>query len=135
MFDSINLKEAISDVFNTGLDDDNLNILYKANEEINMAVKTSHGLTNRQTVNDIVLQGDKFGSLLASVQVDQIGQDCIKAGYYYLYKNILPIGFLGMVDDIAVITEAGIKANQINSFLNVKTAEIPFNLGLKNANI
>ena len=35
MFDSINLKEAISDVFNTGLDDDNLNILYKANEEIN----------------------------------------------------------------------------------------------------
>ena len=131
MFDSINMKEAISDVFNTGLDDDNLNILYKANEEINMAVKTSHGLRNRQTVNDIVLQGDKFRSLLASVQVDQIGQDCIKAGYYYLYKNILPIGFLGMVDDIAVITEAGIKANQINSFLNVKTAEKTLQFGPK----
>ena len=131
MFDSINLKEAINDVFDAGLDDDNLNLLYKANQEINMAVKTPHGLTDRQTVRDIVLQGDKFGSLLASVQVDKIGQECIKAGYHYLYKNILPVGFLGMVDDIAGITEAGIKANQFNSFLNVKTAEKTLQFGNK----
>ena len=76
MFDSINLKEAISDVFDAGLDDNNLNILYKANKHINMAIKTPNGLTNRQSVHDIVLQGDKFGSLLASVQVDKIGQQC-----------------------------------------------------------
>ena len=49
MFDSINLKEAISDVFNVGLDDNNLNILIFY-EEINTALKTFHDLikTDRQ---------------------------------------------------------------------------------------
>ena len=88
-----------------------------------MSVKTAQGLTKRQTVKNIVLQGDKFGSILASVQVEKIGQESLKAGYYYMYKNTLPVGFLGMVDDIAAITEAGIKANQLNAFINVKTAE------------
>ena len=69
---------AISDIFDTGVDDDNLVLLYNANQEIDMAVKTANGLSDRQTVNDIVLQGDKWGSILASV--DKIGQDCTNAG-------------------------------------------------------
>ena len=129
MFDSISLKEAISDIYDTGVDDDNLHLLYYSNQEINMAVKTAHGLTYRQTVTDIVLQGDKFGSLLASVQVDKIGQDCMEAGYHYLYKNILPVGFLGMVDDIVGITEAGYQASQLNAFINVNTAEKTLQFG------
>ena len=105
MFDSINLQEAISDIFDTGVDDDNLQLLYNANQEINMAVKTANGLSDRQVVNDIVLQGDTWGSILASVQVDKIGQDCMEAGYFYLYNNVLQFGFLGLVDDIVGITD------------------------------
>ena len=123
MFDSINLTEAISDIYDAGFDNDTLGLVYKANSEVSMAVKTSHGLTDRQTVNNIVLQGDKFGSLLASVLVENIGQECLKAGYKYFYKNILPVGFLGMVDDIVGITEAGHQASQLNAFINIKTAE------------
>ena len=123
MFDSINLTEAISDIYDAGFDNDTLGLVYKANSEVSMAVKTPHGLTDRQTVNNIVLQGDKFGSLLASVLVENIGQECLKAGYKYLYKNILPVGFLGMVDDIVGITEAGHQASQLNAFINIKTAE------------
>ena len=62
MFDSITLKEAICDMFDVGVKDDNLALLYKANEEIFMAVKTQSGLTDRQTLEDIVLQGVTFGS-------------------------------------------------------------------------
>ena len=130
MFDSINLQEAISDIFDTGVDDDNLAVLYNANQEIDMAVKTANGLSDRQTVNDIVLQGDKWGSILASVQVDKIGQDCMNAGYFYSYKNILPVGFLGLVDDIVGITEAGYKAHQLNAVMNVKTAEKTLQFGV-----
>ena len=83
MFDSIDLKEAISDIFNVGVDDDSLTLIYKANSEIQMAVKTPSGLTERQKVENIVLQGDTFGSLLASVQVDAIGKDCVEAGLGY----------------------------------------------------
>ena len=92
MFDSIDLQGAISDIYDTGVDDDNLVLLYNANQEINMAVKTANGLSERQTVNNIVLQGDKWGSILASVQVDKIGQDCMKAGYFYSYKMFLGLG-------------------------------------------
>ena len=123
MFDSINLQSAISDIYDKGVNDDQLALIYKSNKEIDMAVKTASGLTERQIVSDIVLQGDTFGSILASVQVEKIGKDCIDNGHYYLYKNILPVGFLGLVDDIVGITEAGHKAQALNSYINVKTAE------------
>ena len=88
-----------------------------------MAVKTHHELSDRQTVKNIVLQGDTWGSILASVQVDKIGQECMAEGHFYLYKNVLPVGFLGLVDNVVGITEAGYKAQQLNAFFNVKTAE------------
>ena len=75
MFDSINLEQAISDIYDAGLKDENLSLLYKANKEIFMAVNTPNGLTDRQVLENIVLQGDTFGSILASVQLDSIGQE------------------------------------------------------------
>ena len=100
MFDAMNLQEAISDIYDTGVDDENMVLLYEANKEINMAVKTANGLTERQLITDTVSLGDTWGSMLASVQVDKIGQDCMAAGYSYLYKNILPVGFLRQIERI-----------------------------------
>ena len=88
-----------------------------------MAVKTPTGLTKRKILKDIVLQGDTFGSILASVQVDSIGKECVEAGHGYKYKNKLTVAFLGLVDDIIGVTESGIKAQLMNVFINVKTAE------------
>ena len=85
MFDSIDLLEALSDIYNAGVDDDTLTLLHQANAEVHMAVKTPSGLTERQIIRNIVLQGDTWGSILASVQVDSIGQECMKAGYFYKY--------------------------------------------------
>ena len=109
MFDSIDLQEALSDLYDAGVTDDTLPLLYQANAEVYMSVKTPAGLTDRQTIRNIVLQWDTWGSLLASVQVDRIG-------------------FLGLVDDIVGITEAGYKAQQLNTFINQKTAENRYNL-------
>ena len=131
MFDSINLQQAISDVYETGLQDENLSLIYKANKEIFMAVNTPDGLSERQVLNNIVLQGDTFGSILASVQVDTIGQECLQSGYGYNYKDILPVGMLGLVDDIIGITEVGYKAQMMNVFMNIKTAEKGLQFGEK----
>ena len=131
MFDSINLKQAISDVYEAGLKDDNLSLVYQANKEIFMAVNTPDGLSKRQTLNNIVLQGDTFGSILASVQVDTIGQECSESGYGYKYKDILPVGILGLVDDTIGVTEVGYKAQMMNAFFNVKTAEKGLQFGVK----
>ena len=56
IFVSIDLKEAISDIYDTGVDEYNLALLYRGNEEIHMAVKTANGLSER----NCVLQGDTF---------------------------------------------------------------------------
>ena len=96
-----------------------------------MAVNTPSGLSERQTLENIVLQGDTWGSLLASVQVDSIGQECSQSRYGYLYKNVLPVGILGLVDDTIGITEAGYKAHMMNGFINTKTAEKSLQFGVK----
>ena len=49
MFDSIDLKEAISDIYEYGVKDDTLQLIFKANEQIHMAVKTPGGLTEQCT--------------------------------------------------------------------------------------
>ena len=123
MFDSMDLKEAISDMFDVGVRDDTLGLIYKANKEIQMAVKTPSGLTDRETIENIVLQGDTWGSIMASVQVDAICKDVEKARIGYKYKNMLEISALALVDDIIGVTEAGYKAAQMNAIINVKTAE------------
>ena len=130
MFDSINLREALSDIYNAGVNDDSLSLLYQANSKVHVAVKTPTGLTDRQTISDVILQGDTFSSILASVQVDSIGQECMQAGHYYKYKDKLPVGFLGLVDDIVGISEAGYKAQQQNVFINLKTAEKTLQFGV-----
>ena len=131
MFDSINLEEAISDIYDAGLNDDQLSLIYEANKEVQMAVKTPSGLTERQMIENTVLQGDTFGSILASVQVDNIGKEVEEAGLGYLYKDSLPITMLGLVDDIIGVSESGYKAVQLNALINEKTAVKCLQFGVK----
>ena len=123
MFDAINLKEAIADIFDAGVVNDHLLLLYQANQDVRMAVNTQSGLTERQSIQDVVLQGDTFGSMLASVQVDSIAKVVEEAGYGLRYKESLPVSMLGLVDDVIGITTADHKAMQLNAVLKVKTAE------------
>ena len=123
MFDAINLEEALSDIYDAGLKDDNLSIIYGANKDINMAVNTPNGLSERQDIKNVVLQGDTWGSLLASVQVDSIGKEVEKTGLGYRYKDVLPVSLLGLVDDLIGVTDVGFKAQQMNAVLNIRTAE------------
>ena len=123
MFDAISLEEALCDAFDTGIKDDSLALLYDANKEVKMSVNTNTGLTDRQTLENIILQGDTFSSILASIQVDNICKDVESLGHGFLYKNILPITMLALVDDLIGVTNVGFKAQQVNAAINIKTAE------------
>ena len=130
MFDAINLEQAISDIYDVGLNDDNLNLIYKANSDVRMSVNTPDGLTDRQKLENVVLQGDTWGSLLASVQVDSISKEVNSRGYGYKYMDKLPVSLLGLVDDMIGVSEVGYKAQQLNAVLNVKTAEKRLQFGV-----
>ena len=56
---------------------------------------------------------------MASVQIDSIDKVVEEAGIGYLYKAILPISFLGLVYDVIRVTDAGVKAQQLNTIQGV----------------
>ena len=125
MFDSMKLEESISDLYDSGMKDDSLLLLYDSNNNIKVKVKTSSGLTAENTFEKLVFQGDTWGPLMASNQVDKFGKQLLEEEPQYLYKYMgyVPVGVLGMIDDIAGISESGVKAVELNSYINVKTAD------------
>ena len=131
MFDSMSLEESVSDLFDSGMNDDTLALIYDANKNINVKVKTPYGLCAENNFKEIVLQGDTWGPLMAANQVDTVAKSLLEENpeYIYKYKGRIPIGILGMIDDLAGVSESGVKAKQLNSFLNVKAAEKKLQFG------
>ena len=69
------------------------------------------------------MQGDVLAPFVSSLQVDTMGKECIEEKkHLYFFKGIVPIGPLGMVDDLLTISECGFKTSFMNQFINFKTA-------------
>ena len=131
-FDSMWLKETMNDLFEAGVQDDQLGVLFEANKEINLAIKTPNGLTDRVKVEEIILQGDVFGPMQCSVTVDSFGKECIlEDKHLYYYKDEVPVPILTMVDDALAITECGYEATMMNAYLNTKTNIKKLQYGVK----
>ena len=121
-FDSLWLEECMNDLYSAGLKDDKFALLYNANSDVKVAVKTPVGKTSRGTITNAITQGDVFGPLLCSNQVDTFGKECLEQHKYtYLYKNEVEIPPLGMVDDLICVSECGFQTSMINSFIKFKT--------------
>ena len=121
-FDGLWLESCLNDIFESGIKDDTLALLYNVNESVNIAIRTPVGKTERKTIHKVVMQGDVFGSLLCSNQVDGFGKECLEQNKYtYKYKGVLDIPPLGMVDDLVCISECGYKTSMMNAFINHKT--------------
>ena len=123
MFDSECLFECMNDLFEAGVTDDEFDLIYEANRDNFVAVQTPNGLSERDTFNEIVMQGDVLAPLISSLQLDTIGKECMDQGkHLYYFKDTVPIPPLGMVDDLFTISTCGFKTTMMNQFLNSKTA-------------
>ena len=68
------------------------------------------------------MQGEVYGPLCCSVQVDTFGKECIQQRkYLYQYKEIVGIPPLAMVDDLVLISNCGLESVMMNGFINCKT--------------
>ena len=122
-FDSMWLSESLNDLFESGIQDDNLAIINAANHENYVAVQTPGGLTDRVTIDRIVMQGEVTGPGQCSNMVDTFGKECIKESkLLYTYKDELGVPPLGMVDDVLTVSRCGVEAVEMNAFLNQKTS-------------
>ena len=85
-FDSLWLQECMNDLYSAGLNDDKFALLYNVNSKVDIAVKTPVGKTDRQSIHNVIAQGDVFGPMFCSKQVDTFGQECLDEGKYtYMY--------------------------------------------------
>ena len=76
-FDSMWLEECINDLYESGVTNANLALIYEANKNNQVAVMTPSGLTEREAINNIVMQGEVLGPIECSVTVDTFRKECI----------------------------------------------------------
>ena len=132
MYDSMSLNITISDLYDNGVKDDLLKLLYEANINMKMSVNTPYGLTEPSVIPALVAQGDLFSLLQAAVQVDSMTrrleeEDTARvkageAGLLFRYKGIVPIPSLGLMDDNLTVSDTGLKAEEVNIFMNENSA-------------
>ena len=88
-FDSMWLEDCINDMYDYGVKSPNLALIYEANKVNKVAVMTPNGLTDRKTVEKLVMQGEIFGPLECSISVDTFGKECLTKGeFLYSYKGV-----------------------------------------------
>ena len=78
MFDGMNLKESFADLYDGGIKDNNLQLLYAANRKIHFRVRTPTCMTEEQNLEQVVVQGDTCASASASVQCDNFGKQLLE---------------------------------------------------------
>ena len=121
-FNSLWLQECLSDIYTSGIKDDKLALLYDINKHVRIAVKTPVGKTTRSDIYNVITQGDNFGPILCSNQVDTFGKECLQEKkYIYNYRGEVEIPPLGMVDDLVCVSECGPSSAMLNGYINCKT--------------
>ena len=64
----------INDLYDTGFCNDKLPLLFLENKNAKNAVKTTTGISNRESINNIVMQGTVWGSIFCTATMDKLGK-------------------------------------------------------------
>ena len=96
-FDELWLAECCNNMYDYGLQNDHLVLVYEGNKRCEFIVNTPVGRTESETVTELVMQGSVLGPIQCSVQVDSVGKECQQTGkHLLLYKGLVRVPPLGM---------------------------------------
>ena len=131
-FDSLWVDSICNDLYDSGVQDDQLNLIYEADRASLVGVKSPSGMTDREWVQKKVLQGEKLGPIKCGNSVDKIGKYCLEnKTYLHLYRNKVPVPPLSLLDDIIAIAKCGYKSVEMASYLNTQTNIRKLRFGVK----
>ena len=100
---------------------DKLTLLYKSNVEIQVAVKTPVGTTERINMPRIMMQGVSWGSMQCSNSIDKIGKRCEEEREnLYTHKNLVKLPVPSMVDDMLAVSTCGHESLSTNTHINAQ---------------
>ena len=118
-FDSLWLHEVINCLYEAGLRNDKLPLLFLENNIAQVAVKYSGGMTQREIIRNIIMQGSIWGSISCVVLMDKLSQQIYgNPDLLYYYKGVVPTPPLQMVDDLLGIQKCSKKSAKLNSRIN-----------------
>ena len=118
-FDALWVEECINDIYETGVKNDKLNLLFLMNQSAQIAIKTPYGMTKRRNIRNIIMQGTVWGSMFCTATMDKLGKKKYEnAEMLYKYKDSVGVPVLEMVDDIADIQKCGTNAVKANAIVN-----------------
>ena len=118
-FDSLWVQECINDMFDAGVQSDKLNLLYLLNKDAQVAVKTSKGISERETISNIIMQGTVWGGMFCTTSMDKLGKlQYENEDMLYKYKGLVGVPVLEMVDDILDVKKCGNEAIKSNVLVN-----------------
>ena len=82
-FDSLWAQECVNTLYEYGLDNDQLVLIFEETQNAKIAMKTSMGLTDRIDIEDLIMQGTVFGSIICTSVMDKL------AKIFYQDKKLL----------------------------------------------
>ena len=97
-FDSLWMSECMNDLFEAGLTNDKLCLLYYSNLNAQVAIKTSTGVSERFNIQRKVMQETVWAGLMCTCTMDKLGK--LDKSLLYKYKETVEVPPLQMVDDI-----------------------------------
>jgi hypothetical protein len=109
-FDKLWLQSTTNALYEAGMKNYLLNILFEDNVSAKIAIKMNGRLNERTIVKHVEMQGSVWGSLKCTTTMDKLnnimlGHEDLK--YRYRGDKNIEIGVLGMVDDTISISECG----------------------------
>ena len=130
-FDKLWLEAALNALYENGLQNDMLNLLFIENKTTNIAIKVNNILSKRTNVTNVIMQGSVWGGLKCTSQMDILNKICNEnENLQYRYKSDpnITIGVRGMVDDTLALAECGnpsiLKNTTVNSFVETKRLQM-----------
>ena len=118
-FDALWVEDCINDIYDAGFKNDKLPLLFIENQIAKIAVKTPSGMSDRVSIQNVIMQGTVWGSLCCTTSMDKLGKHVYDhEELIYKYKGKVKIPSLGMVDDILAIQKCSNDAIRINAVIN-----------------
>ena len=132
-FDGLWAEDCLSDLYSYGVQDNTINILDDASQNIQISVKTPVGKTESHIIKSrLVLQGDVWGPEFCATTMDKIGKECLEQEkYLYKYKDSVSIPPLAMLDDLFCVSKCGPETVKLNSYINYKIGSKKLQCGIE----
>ena len=135
-FDTLWLHEVINCLYNAGLTNDKLPLLFLENKSARVAIKTPGGLSRRINMKNLIMQGSLWGSMFCVVLMDKLGQAAYSnPELLYYYRGLVATPPLQMVDDVLGVQKCSYKSLRFNSTINTFMDLEKLKLSQKKCNI